>query len=195
MNPARSFGPSVVSGSFPGYHWIYWIGPLIGSLLATFIYSLLKTFDYGSVVLGQDADSENKAPAPVPLHARIWHASMGFTRHQREAMLASGMKPHDIERAEAGMVAGAQLGGDSYGPDVHTSQPSSDSRDSDATLGPTARGPNGEVKNEQTGRTDGEEPVPSIMNAHLQGRGGIGAPGAHKSGLANFDRFRHPYKG
>ena len=23
LNPARSFGPDVVLGSFPGYHWIY----------------------------------------------------------------------------------------------------------------------------------------------------------------------------
>jgi len=28
MNPARSFGPSVIAHSFPGYHWIYWVGPL-----------------------------------------------------------------------------------------------------------------------------------------------------------------------
>lgn len=23
MNPARSFGPDLVTGKFPGYHWIY----------------------------------------------------------------------------------------------------------------------------------------------------------------------------
>ena len=25
MNPARSFGPDLVSGNFPNYHWIYCI--------------------------------------------------------------------------------------------------------------------------------------------------------------------------
>jgi len=33
VNPARSFGPSVISGVWKGW-WIYWIGPLLGSLLA-----------------------------------------------------------------------------------------------------------------------------------------------------------------
>lgn len=28
---------------------------------------------------------------------------MGFTRDQRKAMLASGMRPEELERAEAGM--------------------------------------------------------------------------------------------
>ena len=33
VNPARSFGPSVISGVWNGW-WIYWIGPVIGGLLA-----------------------------------------------------------------------------------------------------------------------------------------------------------------
>lgn len=37
MNPARSFGPAVVSGAFGG-HLIYWIGPVFGGLLAGLIY-------------------------------------------------------------------------------------------------------------------------------------------------------------
>ena len=35
-NPARTFGPSVVSGVWDAW-WIYWVGPLIGALLASAI--------------------------------------------------------------------------------------------------------------------------------------------------------------
>ena len=41
LNPARSFGPAVVVG-FPSYHWIYWVGPLLGSILASGAYALIK---------------------------------------------------------------------------------------------------------------------------------------------------------
>ncbi|XP_040289057.1 aquaporin-4-like [Bufo bufo] len=40
MNPARSLGTSVVFGKWEN-HWIYWIGPMIGGILASFIYEYL----------------------------------------------------------------------------------------------------------------------------------------------------------
>jgi aquaporin related protein len=42
MNPARAFGPSSIAGAFPEYHWIYWLGPTLGSLMAVSFYLLLK---------------------------------------------------------------------------------------------------------------------------------------------------------
>jgi aquaporin Z len=39
-NPARSFGPAVLSGQWAGW-WIYWIGPVTGALLAVAACSFL----------------------------------------------------------------------------------------------------------------------------------------------------------
>ena len=41
MNPARSFGPALLSGTWPA-HWVYWIGPLLGALLGASAYRLLQ---------------------------------------------------------------------------------------------------------------------------------------------------------
>jgi aquaporin Z len=39
-NPARSLGPALISGQWQGW-WIYWIGPLIGTLAAIVVFSFL----------------------------------------------------------------------------------------------------------------------------------------------------------
>ncbi len=39
MNPARSFGPALVSGEWAG-HWLYWAGPLLGGALAGLVYQI-----------------------------------------------------------------------------------------------------------------------------------------------------------
>ena len=39
-NPARSFGPAIISGQWEGW-WIYWIGPLAGAFLASLACSIL----------------------------------------------------------------------------------------------------------------------------------------------------------
>jgi MIP family channel proteins len=40
MNPARSLGPALVSARFEG-HLIYWIGPIIGGVVAALVYDRL----------------------------------------------------------------------------------------------------------------------------------------------------------
>ncbi|KAL0044987.1 hypothetical protein WJX82_004240 [Trebouxia sp. C0006] len=53
INPARSFGPAVVSGTWT-HHWIFWVGPFTGAIVATLLYELafrpsaepIKSVDY-----------------------------------------------------------------------------------------------------------------------------------------------------
>jgi MIP family channel proteins len=54
MNPARSFGPAVVSHVFEG-QTVYWIGPLLGGIVAALLYDRL--------FLRKDASGAAAAPA------------------------------------------------------------------------------------------------------------------------------------
>jgi len=42
VNTARAFGPAVVTGFPYGTHWVYWVGPFLGSLLGSAFYTILK---------------------------------------------------------------------------------------------------------------------------------------------------------
>ena len=56
LNFARSFGPAVVGHLFPRYFWIYFLGPLLGALVASGFYSLLKYLRWRECNPGQDCD-------------------------------------------------------------------------------------------------------------------------------------------
>jgi aquaporin Z len=42
INPARSFGPALVVGNL-SFIWIYWIAPILGSIIAVFAFKLIKS--------------------------------------------------------------------------------------------------------------------------------------------------------
>ncbi|KAF4461828.1 aquaporin [Fusarium albosuccineum] len=75
INPARSFGPAVVT-SFVGYHWIYWVGPCLGSLLAFACYKLFKWLEYQTANPGQDDDDLEKGR----------RHRFGFHAHEKQPM-------------------------------------------------------------------------------------------------------------
>ncbi|KAF2034305.1 aquaporin [Setomelanomma holmii] len=58
LNPARSFGPDVVLRTFDSYHWIYWIGPVLGAILAVVFYRLIKALEYETA--NPDADGDGR---------------------------------------------------------------------------------------------------------------------------------------
>jgi hypothetical protein len=80
INPARSFGPAVVTAGqrggpgFPGYHWIFWLGPFMGTLLAWSCYTILKWLEYETANPGQDApdlelaNRDAAAPTAADVH-------------------------------------------------------------------------------------------------------------------------------
>jgi aquaporin NIP len=41
MNPARSFGPALLSGTWT-YQWVYWAGPIAGAALGALLYRYMR---------------------------------------------------------------------------------------------------------------------------------------------------------
>ncbi|ORX35963.1 aquaporin-like protein [Kockovaella imperatae] len=60
LNPARSFGPSVVLRDFDSYSWIYWLGPALGATIAAGFYKMLKVLQYETVLGPEDGDNNEE---------------------------------------------------------------------------------------------------------------------------------------
>ena len=75
-----------MTGEFPGYHWIYWAGPLLGSLLATGFYVLIKALEYETVNPGQDESGD--APLEDLRKASSATAATATTYHQQQPLPA-----------------------------------------------------------------------------------------------------------
>ncbi|KAL8766277.1 MAG: hypothetical protein Q9209_006909 [Squamulea sp. 1 TL-2023] len=63
LNPARTFGPCVILRSFYHYHWstkLYWVGPILGALLASAFYKFIKILEYETANPGQDFDDREQ---------------------------------------------------------------------------------------------------------------------------------------
>ncbi|CAO1632916.1 unnamed protein product [Jaminaea pallidilutea] len=201
INPARAFGPAVISATFPGYHWIYWVGPLIGSLLAVGFYLMLKAFDYTSVVFGQDADHEvNTAERQVAgtglfraLSSRfvVYHSKGGG-----DATVPASTAPYDPDNAQ--MVEALRAGEASL-VDPSDAEKGFASADpvpvSAGAPGQMANGgrsgtatPSGNQAAAAGGQTDGGYFQPPngypSMKPEAQNVGGLQVPGTTSSGLA-----------
>ncbi|KAF1983334.1 aquaporin-like protein [Aulographum hederae CBS 113979] len=67
LNPARSIGPAIVGNKWDNKHWIYWVGPFIGVVIAVAFYKFIKVLEYEMANPGQDADDWND-PTKNPNH-------------------------------------------------------------------------------------------------------------------------------
>ncbi|KAG5835628.1 hypothetical protein ANANG_G00246040 [Anguilla anguilla] len=54
MNPARSLGPAIMAWNWE-YHWVYWVGPITGALIAAIMYKYLchPHLEFKECVLGE----------------------------------------------------------------------------------------------------------------------------------------------
>jgi len=72
LNPARSLGPSIVAGTWE-HHWLYWIGPIGGALVAgTFYQQVLRALSTSEIEAKQAEEDrqrdvvENSKESSVP---------------------------------------------------------------------------------------------------------------------------------
>jgi len=85
MNTARAFGPAVVTG-FDKTHWVYWVGPFIGSLIATLFYSFLKHIKYWRLNPDQDIPDPARSPAdPLATVLSNSRTENGMTNEPKKA--------------------------------------------------------------------------------------------------------------
>ncbi|OKL61945.1 hypothetical protein UA08_02231 [Talaromyces atroroseus] len=132
LNFARSLGPAIVNHSFPHYFWIYFLGPLLGSGLASGFYYFLNRMRYETCNPGQDADSvevPEKEVSPSlgggdPVGGAIGTGTVDGTGrvhgHQRNISEATAVSPD-----YTGTTTGAPQKGSVFSsPTGHTADPS-----------------------------------------------------------------------
>lgn len=90
LNPARSFGPAVVNTSFVHYHWIYWLGPILGSIVAAGFYKFIKILEYESANPNQDTDHAAKV------------------QRKKKLLMAAGINEADAHQVASELHADAQ---------------------------------------------------------------------------------------
>lgn len=89
LNPARSFGPCVVVHEYSSYHWIYWIGPLTGSLIAAILYKLIKSLEYETANPDPEMGTHTSHTSEM-LAAERSRSSHTFTGESRPATAMDG---------------------------------------------------------------------------------------------------------
>ncbi|KAH7101920.1 aquaporin [Auriculariales sp. MPI-PUGE-AT-0066] len=103
VNTARAFGPAVVTGKFDPAHWVYWLGPTLGAVLASAVYIIAKRSHYWTLAPDQDVIDPRMSPDDVPLTGSAPSAPRHSYPDSSMVMLQRVPDPDSEEiRAEAG---------------------------------------------------------------------------------------------
>lgn len=115
LNPARTFGPAVITSTWKSYHWIYWVGPIIGAFIAVAFYKFIKLLEYEMANPGQDADvahdstllQEHKLDRKRPRRAsRVFDAlGIGLKRNNKQVDEEKALS-QQVEKLPSGSEAG-----------------------------------------------------------------------------------------
>ncbi|XP_076449665.1 aquaporin-5-like [Babylonia areolata] len=94
MNCARSFGPAVIMDMWEN-HWVYWVGPLTGGLLAGLLYDYI--FSAGATVAkAQKCLLRTKRPTTAPISSKQEKVPLDESRAAPEVI--------EIDEKEAAVV-------------------------------------------------------------------------------------------
>jgi aquaporin Z len=69
-NPARSIGPAVISGQWLGW-WIYWVGPVMGTLIASIALSAVAKRITEAKLYHFDSEQDRLLRKKQPVRKRI----------------------------------------------------------------------------------------------------------------------------
>jgi aquaporin related protein len=93
VNPARSLAPCIVNRSFTSYHWIYWVGPISGVILAVLIFKLVKALEYETCNGEEKEQSKQLLPQAYTNQTPVASlADVHFSRSSSRIAIISGQK-------------------------------------------------------------------------------------------------------
>lgn len=101
LNPARSFGPAVVNMNFVSYHWIYWAGPVLGSVVAAGFYKFIKVLEYENANPNQDASKVQQHKKSLLMAAGINEAEAEKVANRLSQVQARDHAQGDVPRSES----------------------------------------------------------------------------------------------